>query len=275
MILPVLSYDEAMELAFFGANVVHPKAMAPAMMPPQIPVYIKNTFNPDRQGSCICNTGSRTPIEVSDARGFSTIDNMALINVEGAGMIGVPGIAQRLFSSLHARGISVTLIAQASSEHSICIAVQAAAADDAERAISDAFVLELSRGQVQSVRTVKPCTILAVVGDALRSTPGCVTQQSNATSINRPPNYPSAAAAAMRRTRNSSGKGMFSLPIKVILATFASTKCFVFTCCEHPGFPSKCCWSLSWGSRKGQHQHLGHISRVIGAQYICGGQNGA
>jgi len=116
--------------------------MAPATMQPCIPVYIRNTFKPLDPGSCITTrelaesggdgrsdgSGGSGGNGVSSfydcARGFSTVDHMSLINVEGSGMIGVPGIAQRLFSSLHAHDISVTLIAQASSEHSICIAVR-------------------------------------------------------------------------------------------------------------------------------------------------------
>ena len=183
VVLPILSYDEAMELAYFGANVLHPKAMAPATMSPEIPVYIRNTFQPLDAGSCITTRElasidnvlleNQHPIDFFDcARGFSTIDQMSLINVEGSGMIGVPGIAQRLFSSLHEKDISVTLIAQASSEHSICVAVKCSQEKMAIEAIRDGFSLELARGKVAAVTAVSPCTILAIVGDALRSTTG-------------------------------------------------------------------------------------------------------
>jgi aspartokinase/homoserine dehydrogenase 1 len=202
VVLPFLSYDEAMELAYFGANVLHPKAMAPATMLPPIPVHIRNTFAPTDPGSCITtrelaeSQGRRNRkggdggdggdgVDGGDgendrdlstfydcARGFSTVDHMCLINVEGSGMIGVSGFAQRLFTSLHAKDISVTLIAQASSEHSICVAVKCSQENIAIQALQDGFSLELARGQVASVSAVSPCTILAVVGDALRSTTG-------------------------------------------------------------------------------------------------------
>ena len=134
--------------------------MAPATMSPEIPVFIRNTFAPHENGSCITTRDLATSslaslrfgssfspscVSADDcARGFSTVDRMSLINVEGCGMIGVPGVAQRLFSSLHSASISVTLIAQASSEHSICVAVKSTQEAEAIAAIRDGFSLELS-----------------------------------------------------------------------------------------------------------------------------------
>ncbi|MFB6351212.1 MAG: aspartate kinase, partial [Bradymonadaceae bacterium] len=108
-VLGDLSYEEAMELAYFGAGVIHPNAMTPAV-DADIPLYIRNTFNPEMPGTRIHAAG--TP--ESTVKGFATIDGMALCNLEGAGMMGVPGIANRLFGALREADISVVMISQAS-----------------------------------------------------------------------------------------------------------------------------------------------------------------
>lgn len=162
-----LSYQEAMELAYFGAKVVHPQTMTPAVAK-GIPIWIRNTFRPDLPGSVICaNPG---PGDV--VKGITSIDDVALVNVEGAGMIGVPGTAQRLFSALREHGISVILISQASSEHSICFAVPHAQAEETARVVRRAFDRELHDGQIQRVDVTLHCSILAVVGDGMAGTPG-------------------------------------------------------------------------------------------------------
>jgi aspartokinase/homoserine dehydrogenase 1 len=162
-----LSYHEAMELAYFGAKVVHPQTMTPAVER-GIPLWIRNTFRPELAGSVISSTSDSTEV----VKGISSIDGVALINLEGAGMIGVPGTAYRLFSALREHGISVILISQASSEHSICFAVPLAQAEEAERIVRAAFDLELRDGKIQSVDVTPDCSILAVVGDGMAGTPG-------------------------------------------------------------------------------------------------------
>ena len=119
-IIDLLSYNEAMELAYFGAKVIHPQTLGPAV-DNDIPVIIRNSFNPEHPGSRI-SADSRPAERI---KGITAVGGIALINLEGAGMIGVPGIADRLFASLKNADVSVTLISQASSEHSICIAVPA------------------------------------------------------------------------------------------------------------------------------------------------------
>ncbi|SVC51544.1 uncharacterized protein METZ01_LOCUS304398, partial [marine metagenome] len=116
-VIAELSYSEAMELAYFGARVIHPQAMAPAV-DCGIPMYIRNTFDPAASGSRI--SGNPEPEE--GIKGITAIDDVALVNLEGTGMIGVPGTADRLFAALHHANISVVLVSQASSEHSICFA---------------------------------------------------------------------------------------------------------------------------------------------------------
>ena len=157
-----------MELAYFGAKVIHPQTMAPAVRS-GIPIWIRNTFAPEKPGTLIC---AKPDVAASPVKGITSIDGVALVNLEGAGMIGVPGTAQRLFGALREDGISVILISQGSSEHSICFAVPEAEAERAERVVRQAFDRELREGQIQSVEVDRGCSILAVVGDGMAGTPG-------------------------------------------------------------------------------------------------------
>jgi aspartokinase/homoserine dehydrogenase 1 len=166
-IINALSYNEAMELAYFGAKVIHPQTMSPAVQR-GIPIWIRNTFNPAAPGSLIGpESGRSQPI-----KGITAVDNVALLNIEGAGMIGVPGTADRLFGALREADISVILISQASSEHSICIGVPSRMAAEAERVMQRAFAAELKQGLVQSVTIKNPCSVIAVVGDGMAGMPG-------------------------------------------------------------------------------------------------------
>ncbi len=166
-VIDSLSYHEAMELAYFGAKVIHPQTMAPAVEK-RIPIWIRNTFAAEKPGTLI----SEAPVSSHAVKGITSIDHIALVNVEGAGMIGVPGTAQRLFGALREHGISVILISQGSSEHSICFAVPAADAAHTERTVREAFDAELRQGQIQNVDVVTGCSILSVVGDGMAGTPG-------------------------------------------------------------------------------------------------------
>ncbi len=166
-VLSELSYHEAMELAYFGAKVVHPSTMAPAVER-AIPIFIRNTFNPSFAGTRIHLHGSTE----STIKGFATIDTMALFNVEGTGMIGVPGIASRLFGALREAGVSVVMISQGSSEHSICFAIPRGHVQMARTAVERAFYAELHQGQIQTIDVEEDCSILAVVGDQMAGIPG-------------------------------------------------------------------------------------------------------
>ena len=166
-VIEQLTYNEAMELAYFGAKVIHPQTLGPAV-DNDIPVIIRNSFNPDHPGSRI----AAAPATAEDIKGITAIGGMALVNLEGSGMIGVPGTADRLFAALKAAGVSVTLISQASSEHSICIAVPQDLAQRARDVIRDAFAVELVSGQIQSVDITDAQSIVAVVGDGMAGTPG-------------------------------------------------------------------------------------------------------
>jgi bifunctional aspartokinase / homoserine dehydrogenase 1 len=166
-VIDSLSYNEAMELAYFGAKVIHPQTMAPAVTK-NIPIWIRNTFAPEKSGTLICEK----PTSQMLVKGTTSIDNVALVNLEGAGMIGVPGTAHRLFGALRDHGISVILISQGSSEHSICFAIPQAEATRAEAVVRQAFDSELRLGQIQSVEVTNACSILAVVGDGMAGSHG-------------------------------------------------------------------------------------------------------
>jgi len=166
-VIEQLTYNEAMELAYFGAKVIHPQTLGP-VIGNDIPVVIRNSHNPSHPGSRI----AADAVEAESIKGITAIGGMVLVNVEGAGMIGVPGTADRLFASLKNAGVSVTLISQASSEHSICIAVPAEFGQRAKDVISEAFAGELESGQIQSVEVTAEQSIVAVVGDGMAGTPG-------------------------------------------------------------------------------------------------------
>ncbi len=174
-VIDSLSYNEAMELAYFGAKVIHPQTMAPAVRR-KIPIWIRNTFAPHKPGSLIC----AAPESALPVKGITSIEGVALINVEGAGMIGVPGTAHRLFGALREEGISVILISQGSSEHSICCAIPAEEAERAARVVRGAFDRELTEGQIQRVDVDPGLAILAVVGDGMAGMPGVSAKVFNA-----------------------------------------------------------------------------------------------
>ncbi len=174
-VIDALSYNEAMELAYFGAKVIHPQTMAPAVGR-DIPIWIRNTFAPQKPGTLIC----ARPQSDQVVKGITSIDPIALINLEGAGMIGVPGTAHRLFGALREEGISVILISQGSSEHSICCAIPRDQAESAAAVVRAAFDRELKGGQIQSVDVDPQLAILAVVGDGMAGTPGVAAKLFNA-----------------------------------------------------------------------------------------------
>ncbi|XXQ38988.1 aspartate kinase [Plasmodiophora brassicae] len=169
-----MTYNEAMELAYFGAKVLHPKTMSP-LLNLDIPIRIRNTFRPDIPGSRIVASRLAGSADIV-IQGFSTIMDLMLINVEGTGMIGVSGIAHRLFGAIHRAGSSVILITQAGSEHSICLALPYAQASAAVDAIYAEFRVELEAGDIQTVDCLGPCACLAAVGDGMRHATGIAGQ---------------------------------------------------------------------------------------------------
>lgn len=166
-VIDELTYNEAMELAYFGAKVLHPQTLGP-VVDRNVPVFIRSSLNPKAPGSRIAAEAS----SAQEIKGITAIGGMAIVNLEGSGMIGVPGTADRMFSALKDAGVSVTLISQASSEHSICIAVPDTVAEHAKRVLTDAFSDELASGQIQKVEVTPAQSIVALVGDGMSGVPG-------------------------------------------------------------------------------------------------------
>ncbi len=167
-VLPHISYQEAMELSHFGAKVIYPPTIQPVMSK-NIPVWIKNTFAAQDYGTVI----EIVPAENgSIIRGISSINNIALLSLEGSGMVGIPGFSKRLFEALSNEKINVILITQGSSEHSICVAIDAAAAEKARVAVNAAFDYEISIKKVDPIEAEKELSIVALVGDHMKSHPG-------------------------------------------------------------------------------------------------------
>lgn len=175
--IPRLSYHELMELSHFGAEVVHPPSVHPTRSA-GVPLVIKNTFNPAAPGTRVAPAGdSGDAADDGDAAagpvvGLASIHRVALLRLEGDGMIGVPGIAGRLFGALARAGVSVILISQASSEHSICFAVAPEAVDDATAAVGEEFELERGAGLIDELVVEHDLSVLAAVGSAMRERPG-------------------------------------------------------------------------------------------------------
>jgi len=167
-VLPELSYAELVELSHFGAKVVHPPSVHPARQA-GIPLLIKNTFRPQAPGTRISATA---PPGEAPIRGITAIPEIALLRLEGDGMVGVPGISERLFAALARHGVNVILISQASSEHSICVAVAPDDAAAARRAVDGEFALERRLGMVDDLVVEEDLAVVAVVGEQMRHRPG-------------------------------------------------------------------------------------------------------
>jgi aspartokinase/homoserine dehydrogenase 1 len=168
--LPAMSYAEACELAYFGAKVLHPQTMAPAMQA-GLPILIRNSRNPSAAGTRIAEHSEGDPAH-SPVKGLSLVGDMALLELSGAGLIGVPGTAERLFAALREAGVSVTMISQGSSEHSICCVVPSAHAERGREAVEAAFAEAIGDGQVEGVDTTHGIAVLAAVGDGMVGQPG-------------------------------------------------------------------------------------------------------
>ncbi len=166
--IATISYQEAMELSHFGAKVLYPPTIQPVLRK-NIPIHIKNTFEPEAEGTYISNIS--TP-NGSPVRGISHIDNITLITLEGPGMIGVSGSSKRLFEVLSQEGINVIFITQASSEHSICIGILNSDADVAESAINNVFEIEIAQNKIEPCIVEKNLCIIALVGENMKNHQG-------------------------------------------------------------------------------------------------------
>ena len=163
-----ISYQEAMELSHFGAKIIYPPTIQPVMNK-KIPVWIKNTFAPDEYGTLIENESAVTD---SFIRGISSINKISLLSLEGSGMVGIPGFSKRLFEALANESVNVILITQSSSEHSICVGINEADTENARRSIDHAFSYEVATGKVEPLKVESGLSIVALVGEQMKSHPG-------------------------------------------------------------------------------------------------------
>lgn len=162
-----ISYQEAMEMSHFGAKVIYPPTILPAMKK-QIPILVKNTFKPNETGTCITEkTNTKKPV-----KGISYIENISLLTLEGSGMIGVTGVSKRLFEALAEENINVVLITQASSEHSICVAIYDENTNRAIKKINQKFEIEIAQQKITPVAIEKGLSIIALVGDNMKNHQG-------------------------------------------------------------------------------------------------------
>ncbi len=165
-----LSYEEAMELSHFGAEVIYPPTLQP-LIDKNIPVIIKNTFDKKAKGTLINKSGA-SKTEGSTVKGISHIENVALICLEGSGMVGIPGFSKRFFESLSNKRINIIMITQASSEHSICIGVRSEDASLAKNTIDNHFAFEISVQKVAAAKIESDMSNIAVVGDRMKDHQG-------------------------------------------------------------------------------------------------------
>jgi aspartokinase/homoserine dehydrogenase 1 len=163
-----ISYQEAMELSHFGAKVIYPPTIQPVRQK-NIPTWVKNTFAPGDTGTVI---DSNAKHEGDIVTGISSINAIALLSLEGSGMIGIPGFSKRLFEALANANINVILITQSSSEHSICVAVNINDATKAKEAVDKAFEIEIVQNKVEPLKIETEQSVIALVGDKMKSHPG-------------------------------------------------------------------------------------------------------
>lgn len=166
--IPTITYAEAMELSHFGAKVIYPPSLTPAFQK-NIPLKILNTFNHHHEGTLVSKTSNTKEYSIT---GISSIDDIALVNVQGGGMMGVAGVSAKLFSILASNKISVILISQASSEHSICFAVDPKAAYGVKEILDEGFATEIALGLVDNISIEQNLSVIAVVGEGMKSSTG-------------------------------------------------------------------------------------------------------
>ncbi|MCD6121295.1 MAG: aspartate kinase [Spirochaetales bacterium] len=167
-VIPELSYQEAMELSYFGAEVLHPYTMIPAIEK-GIPIRIKNSLNPSNPGTLILNKLISHPYPIT---GIASIDSIALLNIEGGGMIGIPGIAARIFHALAKEAVNIMMISQASSEHSICLVFHETESKAVVNSLHRELALELETKRVENFELKKDLVMIAIIGENMRGTPG-------------------------------------------------------------------------------------------------------
>ena len=178
--IPSMTYFEAMEMSHFGAKVIYPPTLQPALAK-SIPLYIKNTFNPTFEGTLVSSVSDPGGHAV---KGISSIGNVALLTLQGSGLFGVPGIAGRLFSCLAAAQINIILITQGSSEHSISFAIQPHLARRAQKRVEKEFEYEMQTGVVDPIKVEEELSVVAIIGENMRYRPGIAGRLFQALGMN-------------------------------------------------------------------------------------------
>jgi bifunctional aspartokinase / homoserine dehydrogenase 1 len=166
--LPQVSYREASEMSFFGARVLHPKTILPAIRS-QIPVRILNTFQPDHKGTLITH---ETPKSLGGVKTVASIHDLAMVTIEGRGLVGRPGIARRIFESTESVDCNVVMISQASSEQSVSFVVAQADVQGLTERLHSSFELELTQGFIEKIDIVQDVAITSIIGRGMAGTPG-------------------------------------------------------------------------------------------------------
>ena len=170
-----ISYEEAMELSHFGAKVLYPPTIQPSLRK-EIPIRIKNTFDPESVGTLIC----KHPTNTNEVKGISHLEDISLITLEGGGMIGIPGFSKRLFETLSQQKINIVFITQASSEHSICVGVYENDAAKAKELLDETFIIEIEKKKIKPIITENNLAIIAVVGESMKNYQGLSGQMFSA-----------------------------------------------------------------------------------------------
>ena len=189
-----ISYKAALELSHFGAKVIYPPTIQPVVAE-GIPIYVKNTFDPAAHGTLIEKNPPRSKDKVI---GISNSDNIALLSLEGSGMVGIPGFSSRLFETLSQNDINIILITQASSVHTMCIAVSEKDADKAKEAADKCFAYEISLGKLNPLKVEKGFSIVCLVGDDVLNQTGATGRMLAALGRNSVPVRATAQGSSER-----------------------------------------------------------------------------
>jgi len=168
VVLPQISYREAAEMSYFGAKVIHPKTMLPAIES-GIPIRIKNTFNPSHPGTLIASVSNSVERIVKNV---TSIDGLGLVAVEGNGMVGVPGVSARIFTALARVQVNVMMISQASSEHNVCVVIPQQDCARAVKELRAEFEIDIARRTIDDIKLQEPMSIVAVVGEGMKGLRG-------------------------------------------------------------------------------------------------------
>jgi len=170
-VIPGITSEEAMELSYFGAKVIHPYTMVPAVEK-NIPLLIKNSLNPSAPGTLIAGSGAITRDGSRPVTGIASIEEISLVNIEGGGMMGIPGFAARIFGALARDGINIIMISQASSEHTICLVFRTAEGERALAALNRELAPELASRRIARFELIGGLATVSVIGENMHGTPG-------------------------------------------------------------------------------------------------------